>query len=244
MGFRVQSDLRNEKMTYKIRDHSMKKIPYLLVVGDNELENKKVSVRSRGNKDLGIMNTTNIKFGSIYQTASNPLIGRVNLSDLANPIGSTEPAANDTPVNTWLSVFETTPVESRIDIYWETSSSGTISELNEAIKEGETAIKDFTTGSLPPTGGSGPETWTFNLAEDITPGASMKASYSNGAYTRYCRSYGHHCLSKPANSRTCRSIPKPVGNNPTGNADFLDRAGHYDLLRLLLCIWQTESVFQ
>ena len=55
MGFRVQSDLRNEKMTYKIRDHSMKKIPYLLVVGDNELENKKVSVRSRGNKDLGIM---------------------------------------------------------------------------------------------------------------------------------------------------------------------------------------------
>jgi len=55
MGFRVQSDLRNEKMTYKIRDHSMKKIPYLLVVGDNELENKKVSVRCRGNKDLGIM---------------------------------------------------------------------------------------------------------------------------------------------------------------------------------------------
>ena len=55
MGFRVQSDLRIEKMTYKIRDHSMKKIPYLLVVGDNELENKKVSVRSRGNKDLGIM---------------------------------------------------------------------------------------------------------------------------------------------------------------------------------------------
>ena len=128
-------------------------------------------------------NTTNIKFGSIYQTASNPLMGRVNLSDLANPIGSTEPAANDTPVNTWLSVFETTPVESRIDIYWETSSSGTISELNEAIKEGETAIKDFTTGSLPPTGGSGPETWTFNLAEDITPGASMTASYSNGTYT-------------------------------------------------------------
>ena len=59
MGFRVQSDLRNEKMTYKIRDHSMKKIPYLLVVGDNELENNKVSVRSRGNKDLGIMSLDN-----------------------------------------------------------------------------------------------------------------------------------------------------------------------------------------
>jgi hypothetical protein len=128
-------------------------------------------------------NNTNIKFGSIYQTASNPLMGRVNLSDLANPIGSTEPALNTTDVNTWLSVYETSPVESRIDIYWETSSTGTISELNEAIKTGETAIKDFTTGTLPVGGGSGPETWTFNFAEDVTPGSSITASYSSGTYT-------------------------------------------------------------
>jgi len=127
---------------------------------------------------------TPVKFGSIYQTASNPLLARVNLSDLGNPIGSTVPAANTTPVETWLSVFETAPVESRIDIYWETSSSGTISELNQAIKEGETAIKDFTTGTLPVGGGSGPETWTFNFAEDITPEASITASYSSGTYTQ------------------------------------------------------------
>ena len=128
-------------------------------------------------------NTTPTKFGSVYQTISNPLMGRVNISDLANPIGSKAPAAASDPVNTWLSVYETSPVESRIDIYWETSSTGTISELNEAIKSGETAIKDFTTGTLPPGGGSGPETWTFNFAEDITPGSSITASYSSGTYS-------------------------------------------------------------
>ena len=55
LGFRVQSDLRNEKMNYKIRDNSMKKTPYLLVVGDNEVESNTISVRSRGDKDLGVM---------------------------------------------------------------------------------------------------------------------------------------------------------------------------------------------
>ena len=54
-GFRAQSDLRNEKITYKIRDHSMHKIPYLLVVGDKESKSKTISVRARGGKDLGEM---------------------------------------------------------------------------------------------------------------------------------------------------------------------------------------------
>jgi len=54
-GFRVQSDLRKEKITYKIRDHSMQKTPFLLVVGDKEMENETVSVRARGGKDLGEM---------------------------------------------------------------------------------------------------------------------------------------------------------------------------------------------
>ncbi len=54
-GFRVKSDLRNEKITYKIRDHSLKKVPYLLIVGDKELEKNSVSVRARGGKDLGSM---------------------------------------------------------------------------------------------------------------------------------------------------------------------------------------------
>ena len=54
-GFRVKSDLRKEKITYKIRDHSMQKVPYLLVVGDKELKNNSISVRARGGVDLGSM---------------------------------------------------------------------------------------------------------------------------------------------------------------------------------------------
>jgi threonyl-tRNA synthetase len=54
-GLRVQLDLKNEKITYKIREHSMQKIPYLLVVGDKEKDAGAVAVRARGNKDLGVM---------------------------------------------------------------------------------------------------------------------------------------------------------------------------------------------
>ena len=54
-GFRAQSDLRKEKITYKIRDHSMQKTPFLLIVGDKEIENDTVSVRVRGGEDLGEM---------------------------------------------------------------------------------------------------------------------------------------------------------------------------------------------
>jgi threonyl-tRNA synthetase len=54
-GFRVQSDLRNEKINYKIREHSLQKIPYLLVVGDKERESGQVAVRARGGANLGPM---------------------------------------------------------------------------------------------------------------------------------------------------------------------------------------------
>jgi threonyl-tRNA synthetase len=54
-GLRVETDLRNEKITYKIREHSMQKPPYLLVVGDKERAAGAVAVRARGNKDLGVM---------------------------------------------------------------------------------------------------------------------------------------------------------------------------------------------
>jgi threonyl-tRNA synthetase len=54
-GLRVESDLRNEKITYKIRAHSMQKVPYILVVGDKEKANGAVAVRARGNQDLGVM---------------------------------------------------------------------------------------------------------------------------------------------------------------------------------------------
>ncbi len=52
-GFRVQSDLRNEKVGYKIREHTLQKVPYLLVVGDREKETGTVSVRTRSGEDLG-----------------------------------------------------------------------------------------------------------------------------------------------------------------------------------------------
>jgi threonyl-tRNA synthetase len=54
-GFRVQTDLRNEKITYKIREHSVQKLPYILVVGDKERDANTVAVRARGNVDLGVM---------------------------------------------------------------------------------------------------------------------------------------------------------------------------------------------
>jgi threonyl-tRNA synthetase len=54
-GFRVQTDLRNEKIAYKIREHSMQKVPYLLVVGDKERQAGQVAVRARGGVDLGPM---------------------------------------------------------------------------------------------------------------------------------------------------------------------------------------------
>ncbi|KAF3998038.1 threonine--tRNA ligase [Glaciimonas immobilis] len=54
-GFRVESDLRNEKITYKIRQHSLQKPPYILVVGDKERDANTVAVRARGNVDLGVM---------------------------------------------------------------------------------------------------------------------------------------------------------------------------------------------
>jgi threonyl-tRNA synthetase len=54
-GFRVQSDLRNEKIGYKIREHTLQRVPYLLVVGDREKENGMVAVRTRGGEDLGTM---------------------------------------------------------------------------------------------------------------------------------------------------------------------------------------------
>ncbi len=54
-GVRTQLDLRNEKITYKIREHSMQKVPFILVVGDKEKANGAVAVRARGNQDLGVM---------------------------------------------------------------------------------------------------------------------------------------------------------------------------------------------
>ena len=54
-GLRVESDLRNEKITYKIREHSLNKLPYQIVIGDKEMAANLVAVRTRGGQDLGQM---------------------------------------------------------------------------------------------------------------------------------------------------------------------------------------------
>jgi threonyl-tRNA synthetase len=54
-GVRASVDLRNEKITYKIREHSLQKVPYILVAGDKEQASGAVAVRARGNQDLGVM---------------------------------------------------------------------------------------------------------------------------------------------------------------------------------------------
>ncbi len=59
-GFRVQADLRNEKITYKIREHSVQKVPYIVVIGDKERDANTVAVRARGNVDLGVMSVDSL----------------------------------------------------------------------------------------------------------------------------------------------------------------------------------------
>ena len=54
-GFRIESDLRNEKIGLKIREHTLQRVPFLLVVGDREVENRTVAVRTRRGQDLGVM---------------------------------------------------------------------------------------------------------------------------------------------------------------------------------------------
>jgi threonyl-tRNA synthetase len=54
-NFRVQTDLRNEKISYKIRSHSLEKVPFMLVIGDREMEQNLVAVRRQSGEDLGVM---------------------------------------------------------------------------------------------------------------------------------------------------------------------------------------------
>ncbi|MFC0678913.1 threonine--tRNA ligase [Lysobacter korlensis] len=69
-GFRVDADLRNEKIGYKIREHTLQRVPYLLVVGDRERENGRVAVRTRGGEDLGTMSVS--EFASRLQDEGGP----------------------------------------------------------------------------------------------------------------------------------------------------------------------------
>lgn len=59
-GIRVNNDLRNEKIGFKIREHTLQKVPYLLIIGDKEVENKLVTVRTRDGKDMGAMSADDV----------------------------------------------------------------------------------------------------------------------------------------------------------------------------------------
>lgn len=73
MGIRTEIDLRNEKIGYKIREAQLEKVPYMLVVGDKEMENRAVSVRSRKDGDQGSMSIEDI-ISKITSEVSNKII--------------------------------------------------------------------------------------------------------------------------------------------------------------------------
>ena len=54
-GFRVESDLRNEKIGFKIREHTLQKVPFLLVVGEREVERGRIAVRALNGEDIGVL---------------------------------------------------------------------------------------------------------------------------------------------------------------------------------------------
>ncbi len=77
-GIRVKSDLRNEKIGFKIREHTLHRVPYMLVIGDREVENRTVAVRTRGGEDLGSMP---MEAFAERLTAENASRGRTVLED-------------------------------------------------------------------------------------------------------------------------------------------------------------------
>ena len=70
-GFRVKIDLRNEKIGFKIREHSMQRVPYLLIIGDKELETQTITVRTQQGEDLG-----SLSIGQLGERLSNQIADR------------------------------------------------------------------------------------------------------------------------------------------------------------------------
>jgi len=70
-GYRVKIDLRNEKIGFKIREHSMQRVPYLLIIGDKELEDQTIAVRTQKGEDLG-----SLPIESLVKILSNDIADR------------------------------------------------------------------------------------------------------------------------------------------------------------------------
>ena len=73
-GIRAVADLRNEKIGFKIREHTMQRVPYLLVIGDREVETQSVAVRTRSGKDLGVMPVSAIQQKLLTEIANHSTI--------------------------------------------------------------------------------------------------------------------------------------------------------------------------
>ena len=69
-GIRAISDLRNEKIGYKIREHTLQRVPYMLIVGERELETGAVSVRTQDGRDLGSLPLEKVAAGLVEENAS------------------------------------------------------------------------------------------------------------------------------------------------------------------------------
>jgi threonyl-tRNA synthetase len=76
-GFRADVDLRNEKIGFKIREHTLQRVPYLLVVGDREVQSRRVSVRDRAGKDLGSLGLDDLVERLEFEVASRGLAGSI-----------------------------------------------------------------------------------------------------------------------------------------------------------------------
>ncbi len=82
-GFRVEADLRNEKIGFKIREHTIQKVPYLLVVGDREVETNTMAVRTRSGEDLGSMSLeafAELLAGDVLRRGHAPLVSKSEVS--------------------------------------------------------------------------------------------------------------------------------------------------------------------
>ncbi|MDH3590029.1 MAG: His/Gly/Thr/Pro-type tRNA ligase C-terminal domain-containing protein, partial [Gammaproteobacteria bacterium] len=77
-GFQVETDLRNEKIGFKIREHTIQRVPYLLVVGDREMTDRVVAVRTRGGADLGVTSLDDFA-EQLHKDCARR--GRINLED-------------------------------------------------------------------------------------------------------------------------------------------------------------------
>ncbi|MCP0914559.1 threonine--tRNA ligase [Legionella sp. 27cVA30] len=79
-GVRANFDLRNEKIGFKIREHTLQKIPYLLIIGDKEVENNLVTVRSRDGRDLGTMTIDDI-YSTLQQEINAKSVVQTNVEE-------------------------------------------------------------------------------------------------------------------------------------------------------------------